>query len=187
MDELDNPSNITSNDYCDSDLYRIAGNVISKLYQNNIGADQWLSVALLFQRVVSCEGDLMEWRAHLPPSLGVKSKAEIFQGLDDTTDFFRLSTVLTLRYLNVRLLIHRAMLARLLDHDHKVEANHAGAFLQQFGQNSLELSAASATEMIDIIYTMSKAQHRMLTSWWFSMYYGEPLFYFFLQGTLLVS
>ena len=88
----------------------------------------------------------------------------------------QLSAVITLRYLSARVLLHRAIVARFLDHDiPKPGAGNAEewVFLQNFGSSSLEICVQSATEIIVIIHSVTESQHRMLTTWWFSIYYSE--------------
>jgi len=101
--------------------------------------------------------------------------------------FSQLSAVITLRYLNTRILLHRPILARFLDHDdHKPGSAEEWAFLQQFGKSSLEVSILSALELIDIIHSVSECQHRMLTTWWFSIYYSEFLSIFHMAPLLTI-
>jgi hypothetical protein len=117
---------------------------------------------------------LAAWKAELPPQIRVKRKEEIIEYLEDPSVFSPLSTVITLRYLNVRTLLHRSMVARFLDYDGQDSGgSEEWSFLQEFGRTSLEVSVRSATEMIAIIYTASEGRHRMLTTWWFSIYYSQ--------------
>lgn len=84
--------------------------------------------------------------------------------------FYQLSAVITLRYLNARILLHRGVLARFLDHDGSKEE---WDFLKLFGRSSIEVSVIAASELIDIIHSVAECQHRMLTTWWFSIYYSK--------------
>ena len=152
------------------------GEIIDKVYQKNIESDYQISTSHLFQQIVSIEPKLASWKAELPPLLRVRTRAEILQHLQDPSVFSSLSTVLTLRYLNVRTLLHRAILTRFLDHGgQKNGGGDEWSFLHEFGRTSLEVSVSSAAEMIEILYTMSEGRHRMFTTWWFSIYYGQLL------------
>ena len=66
------------------------------------------------------------------------------------------------------------MIIRFLDYDaQKTGSAEDWSFLKDFGRVSLEVGVCSAMEMIEIIYTASEGHHLMLTTWWFSLYYGH--------------
>lgn len=116
------------------------------------------------------------WRAQLPAELRVKSKDEIMKCLNASSIFSHLSTVLTLRYLMARLLLHRPVVSRFLDCKNEQGCFENSEFLELFGGPNLKLALRSASEMIDIIFSLSEHQHLMLTTWWFSIYYSEFAF-----------
>ena len=150
------------------------GDVVEKVYQNNIKTEDDISSSHLFQQTISVERELESWRADLPLQLRVRTKDEIAQHLSDPSIFSPLSTVITLRYHSVRSLLHRAMVTRFLactdqDDIHREDWN----FLQAFGRVSLEVSVRSASETIDIIHLTCESPHRILTTWWFLVYYSK--------------
>lgn len=157
-------------------LYQIIGDIIDSIYQNNIGVDGGLSDPELIKRILLVEQALNTWKLQLPVDLRVTSKNEIMQFQGDSPPFSHLSTVLTLRYLMARLLLHRPVVARFLDHKKGQGSFEESEFLELFGGPGLKLGVRSASEMIDIVHSMSEHQHIMLTTWWFSIYYGQFAF-----------
>lgn len=93
--------------------------------------------------------------------------------LNSPSVFPNLSTVITLRYLITRILLHRRIIVCFLNSQKEEYAGlESPEFLKIFGRPSLELGVLSASEMIGIIYNLSEHQHSMLTTWWFSIYYS---------------
>ena len=163
-----------------SKLYKIVAEIIEKVYTNNyrtsISLDHQSSSSKLFQQIISLEPQLAKWKAELPPQLAIKTKEDILHDLQDSSIFSPLSTVITFRYISTRTLLHRPMIIRFLDHDpQKPGSVEEWSFLKDFGRASLEVGVRSAVEMIEIIYTASEGDHLMLTTWWFSLYYGQYL------------
>jgi hypothetical protein len=123
---------------------------------------------------MSIEPRLTTWKANLPEYLQVQTKEEILRNVHDGSIFYALRTVITLRYLWARSLLHRPMVAHFLDHDGiKGSGNEEWNFLKEFGRTSLEVGVHSAAEIIEIIHNAFGVGHHMLTSWWFSIYYRE--------------
>lgn len=163
-------------------MYQIIGDIIEGIYQNNIGADTGLSDSELLKRILSVEQALTTWRSQLPVELCVKSKDEIMQSLNASSVFSHLSTVLTLRYLMARLLLHRPVISRFLNHKKEEDCFEHSELLKLFGGPNLKLIVCSASEMIEIVFNLSEYQHLMLTTWWFSIYYCELLLFPFLSA-----
>ncbi|KEF58356.1 uncharacterized protein A1O9_06282 [Exophiala aquamarina CBS 119918] len=155
-------------------LYEIVGSIIDDIYQMNLVRDVDLEYNMLLERVISLEVRLEAWKVKLPFPLHIRTRDEIVQDPVDSSEYSRLSTVLTLRYLSTRTLLHRAILTRFLDQNHqRATATGRSVFLRSSENISLDLSVSSAIEMIEIHYAMSKVSQRMLTTWWFSLYYGK--------------
>lgn len=156
-----------------SKLYQIVGSTIDEVYQMNITREVDLEYHVLLEQVISLEAKLEAWKTNLPLSLHIRTKDEIVQDPFDTSDYSRLSTVLTLRYLNTRTLLHRAILTRFLDQTSQTATTTGQSVFLRTSENiSLDLCVSSAVEMIEIHYAMSKISQQMLTTWWFSLYYG---------------
>lgn len=166
-------------------LFYILSDLLHEVYQDNLSPGQSLSSLQVYQNIGSIEWKLQEWRRDLPTLLRIRRPAEMT--ITSPSQFDRLGIVLTLRYLFARLLLHRASLTRLLDRlGNNMGAGNfnfadAGDFFQKSSISSLEACVASAIELVEIMYTLSSSGHRMLMSWWFSVYYGVilPLALFF--------
>jgi hypothetical protein len=156
-------------------LYQLVGEIIDDVYQNNIECNTTIPSSELFERIIPIERKLSAWKSQLPPDLQVRSRDEILQDAKESPLFSRLCTVITLRYLNTRMLLHRPMISRfLLDHDRTKQGDlDEWNLLLKFGRSSLEVSMLAAVETIDLIHEVSEAQHRMLTTWWFTIYYSK--------------
>ena len=152
----------------------MVGDIITDIFNSNIHQCDAPDYKSLLERVFSNDSKLESWKKELPFALRVRTRQEIVQGLVEQPDDFQLSAVLTLRYLNARTLLHRAVLAHLLDIErHNTVSASESAFLTSIENTSLEISVFSAVEMIEIHYAMSTSNQQMLTTWWFSLYYGE--------------
>lgn len=147
---------------------------MEKVYQNNIKRERQISSSGLFQQIISIEQLLATWKSELPSHLCVITIEELLPRLQDPSVFTPFSTVITLRYLSTRTLLHRAMVTRFLDYNgQKDSKGEEWSFLHDFGRTSLEVCVRSAAEMIEIIHTASEGGYRMLTTWWFSIYYSK--------------
>lgn len=154
-------------------LYHIIGDIIDKVYQKNIESDTNISNSDLLLCILPIERRLSAWKSTLPPNLQVKSKEDLLQAGESKVDS-SLNAVITLRYLNSRILLHRPILSRFLDQNiRKPDYTADGGFLHQFAKGNVEVCIVSACEMIDIIYSLYQARHHMLTSWWFAIYYSK--------------
>jgi hypothetical protein len=77
----------------------------------------------------------------------------MFHDWNDSPVFSRLNTVITLRYSNARILLHRVFLTRFLDHGaHNSGSATERAFLQQFGRPSLDMSILAASGKPKILW-----------------------------------
>ena len=140
----------------------------------NIPREAEIAYETLLQRVISIESKLEAWKSGLPVALRIKTKEEIIMNPVDTSDFSRLSTVLTLRYLNAKTLLYRAVLTRLLDNDPQRTASTShSVFVHSAERICLDLNVIAATEMIEIHHAMLRSRQKMLTTWWFSLHYGK--------------
>jgi hypothetical protein len=156
-------------------IYQIIGDIIDQVYQKNIEREVIIPSPELFQRILSIERKLSAWKLQLPQNLQLRSTEDIFPDSADELLFSRLSAVITLRYLNARILVHRTMISRFLacNNGSTPSDTEEWNFLKHFGRSSLEISTISAVEMINIIHALSEAGHRMLTTWWFIIYYSR--------------
>jgi hypothetical protein len=149
--------------------------VITFVYGGNVGCDApdhvWGAVSHIFKM----EQQLMDWERELPPSLCLRKPQDIPVDSSDPSEKFRI--ILTLRYLNLRILLHRSMLERFLDIIGLDDTNPTElALLQQIGANSVDICVRSSMDIIATVSTIVKAGaclHGILGAWWFTLYYSE--------------
>jgi hypothetical protein len=159
-----------------SRLYSILGNAIDLLYEGNLGsADKILNYELI-TRVLRMRHLLEEWTEQLPKHLGlIRAQNCTSQlGKDPTIDRFR--TILTLRYHNIRLLIHRVVLVRLCDSLDDLNARGQDVLaLQDVAWSTMQIATDSASEIINIVLTVVESdlvRRGLLGAWWFTLYYS---------------
>lgn len=156
-------------------------NVIDLLYGQNLGCDAPLSVSETVAQALSVERHLFAWEKCLPDSLRLLSSAGINEIIQEPSADFQLSSwkfrvILTLRYLNLRVLLHRPVLVRFIDACGGFQPDPQELkLLQQLGLNSMQICAESAMEIIDIVHSVVHEcgrRHNLLGAWWFSLYYS---------------
>ncbi|KAL4781662.1 fungal-specific transcription factor domain-containing protein [Aspergillus varians] len=156
-------------------LCSIMGKVLDLLYDGNLGSEEKIPSYELITRVLRMRHLLDEWVPSLPahmPLIRVKDCAEQL-GRDPAIDRFRI--LLTLRYHNLRILIHRVVLVRLCEgiNDFDIQCDDILA-LQDIARSTVKISMESATEIIDIVrFVVDSGMVRqgLLGSWWFALYY----------------
>jgi len=116
------------------------------------------------------------WAASLPPCLALcEPQSEI---LAQYTPVNRLRVILTLRYHNLNILIHRPLLSTTIGHLFKTNsetANEPSYFVQLAMAEAQECikSAESTIEIAYAILTAGPTVKNNLGVWYFSLYYGE--------------
>ncbi|KAK0653510.1 Patulin cluster transcription factor patL [Lasiodiplodia hormozganensis] len=167
-----------------SKLNLLVGNVISKIYQDNVKHDPDLTCTEILQETIKLEKQLMEWRQALPSPVQLIS----LQDIDSGSNNHRSRIVLTLRYLNTRTLLHRGVVTQFL----RVSAGLATlegpelSLLRSYGLNSLETCSETAINSIDIICRVANNES-LLPVWWVSIYYGRPLSTILFQGDCAID
>jgi len=156
-------------------------NVIASFYGGNLGFDSTSTAFDMMSRLFTVEQQLNEWEHLLPPSLAlrkVEDLAAISEVLDQSTfheERFRI--ILTLRYHNLCVLMHRPILVKFLDVigrdllDAEVQEVN---LMQQIGQNSIHKCVQASMNIIAIVSTIVVSdgyQRNLLGAWWFSLYY----------------
>jgi hypothetical protein len=133
--------------------------------------------------IFSMEQHLFSWERSLPQNLQLVSTASLDdmpqQHLSSDTQYFswKFRVILTLRYLNLRVLLHRPVLVKFISASRSPDRDSQDLkLLQQIGINSLQICTNSAMEIIDIVDRVV-AEHGwkqgLLGAWWFSLYYSE--------------
>ncbi|KIY00691.1 uncharacterized protein Z520_03356 [Fonsecaea multimorphosa CBS 102226] len=162
-------------------LYDVLGDIIKKLYGSNVDADVQQSVPALLGTISHLEHKLEVWKQNLPPQLQQLPLEIKATGSDSPSPAFapvfdRLSVILTLRYLNTRILLHRPILSACLRQRYPFGAHEGpspeahGDFLHEFANVSIDICERSAVEVIDIVCNASR-QPGLLGTWWFTAYY----------------
>ena len=161
-----------------SNLYDVLSYTLATIYDHNVSIETEIPLAEILKNGLSIEQKLIYWQAGLPPVLKLRpwkdDPQQLSNGVFDPV-FDKLSAIIHLRYLNVSLLHHRAILDRFLASLNTTKRRHAAShgqdsFFLDFARHSLKVSQDSAMEIVDIVWKMS---HRpgALGAWWFSVFY----------------
>ncbi|RAQ46927.1 C6 transcription factor [Aspergillus flavus] len=163
-------------------LYKQMGNIIDRIYGQNLGCEPSLSVGETMGRVLSIENQLLSWVMALPNNLRQLSLQDLREEVGQSNSQPRLfplkfRVILTLRYLHIQILLHRPILVKFLD------ASHASGLepgeervLNEIGYSSMKKCVESAMGIIDMIHELVCAtgwQRDLLGAWWYSLYYSK--------------
>lgn len=137
----------------------------------------------MLERTMVLEQRLAAWKRNLYPQL----QRRPWDTLDPETIsmsawdpvFDRLSVIITLRYLNARILLHRPLLSAFLQQRARFRAaaevtEDGDPFFQDLAARSVKICEQSAMEMVEIVHKTSNPP-ALLGAWWFSAYYSKPL------------
>lgn len=132
--------------------------------------------------IFSLEQHLFSWERSLAQPFQLISSASIEKMPQDQIPsdhqvlISRFQVILTLRYLNLRVLLHRPILVKFISASRSSDRDPQDMkLLQQIGMNSLQICADSAMEIIDIIHRVVSEpgwKRGLLGAWWFSLYYS---------------
>lgn len=130
--------------------------------------------------IIEFEQELSDWQGSLPVQLRPCNADELLQ-LTDTeaqdTTIERFRVVLTLRYLNAQLLLHRPTFIRslsALNWQSKVPHRSSGS-VNSMQANFDKTFVQVAQNMLDIIHVVMMRQdhgRHLIGAWWFTLYYG---------------
>ncbi|KAF5579854.1 hypothetical protein FPCIR_10919 [Fusarium pseudocircinatum] len=172
----------------------IMGRIIGSLYGSNLGCEDQSSDTATMTSMIQFGQELSDWQNSLPQQLGLRSVDNMPDNTDENIqdplrEKFRI--ILTLRYLNVQLLLHRPIFIRSLGtllREAKTPYRHAGS-ISSMHANFDRVFVQVAENIIDIIYTiLTRPDHgrHLIGAWWFTLYYAfsAALAIF---GSLLIS
>jgi hypothetical protein len=150
--------------------------VFDVLYGSNLGCVDRVDVFETASYLLKCEQRFFSWKRDLPESIALVGPVDLEREPDEFR-IMRLRVILTLRFLNLRILAHRPILCMYLE---SLGASHMDpmqlATLRQVGANSVQICVQSAAMIIDItswaLRHNSPPRH-LLGAWWFSLYYGK--------------
>ncbi|KAJ0418320.1 fungal-specific transcription factor domain-containing protein [Aspergillus carlsbadensis] len=162
-----------------TELYLLQGTIIANLYGNNLDSTINMSVGEVLKQIVDLEQRLLTWKRDLP--LRLQRTPWRGENLDDiatsaqSSPFNRLSVMLALRYLNVRLLLRRPLLILCLVGDRCLVSNQElpsddGQYFTRLISNEITTSELDALEIIRIV-SKTNPHPSLRTVWWFSSYY----------------
>lgn len=126
------------------------------------------------------EDSLCAWQISLPHGLTVLSAAGLHDEQQEpitNAEFFsrKFSVMISLRYYNIRTLLHRPTLASMIETCRHTTDQQGSQTLPLVGLHSLEICTESAIATIDMIYELVHAadwRTNLLEAWWFSLHYG---------------
>lgn len=158
--------------------------IIDVLYGNNIACSFSSNVPDTVARVYKIESQLSEWQQLLPPRMKLISMVDIESDHLPREDAvvgewqdLRLRFILTLRYTNIRILLHRPVLVKFLDGLLNPQNSQDTSLLLQIGTSSIQIAVQSATEIICFVHIVVQSprlskKRILLGAWWFSLYYS---------------
>ncbi|OQU98968.1 Fungal specific transcription factor domain-containing protein [Cladophialophora immunda] len=149
-------------------LYCIQGDVIEELYNQNLAPLVDVQPDQLFSPIMKFDQYLSEWKRELNPIVSLVPVDELGATHHEEWKYSRSQTVLTIRYLSVRVLLYRRVVETLLD---------VIAIGNSLSEHSLPIAQAliqacinSAIAIIQIIRALG-ARNDMLPAWWFTVYH----------------
>ncbi|GIZ46982.1 hypothetical protein CKM354_001008400 [Cercospora kikuchii] len=152
-------------------LYRVLHDILDQMYGFNIDSRQGLSLADMLPTVVALETRMSSLEQNLPPELKLRPWENAFKSTGADPEFSRLSVIMRRRILNVRLLLHRPVLALLLQRRRGVNrAAQEYDMVVDMAQNSVRYCEAAALEIIEIAYAL-RSRPSMMGAFWFASYY----------------
>ncbi|KAJ8604176.1 hypothetical protein MRB53_041889 [Persea americana] len=140
--------------------------IIDRLYGQNVGARSAnVAVSDLCKPIAELEKALSDWRSCLPEGLKPMS-----QGCSSKDfPYTRLRTILTLRYNNIRCLLHRPVLTAILAAGGEMTGD---SYQPQYVRDSMRLIVETSLHTVTVISDVdgSKAS---LGAYWFSIFYRQ--------------
>ena len=154
---------------------------MSSLYGGNLGLSDETNLDVdTAPHVFDLERKLDTWRQSLPEGLEVRESSTVLTSAVPGTDLHhaeRLKVVLTLRYLNARILLRRPALTYAL---HLRVKGHIGLQIssswESLQSNLLERCLHSAEEIVSILHLLATSGSQgkaLLGAPWTTIYYGK--------------
>ncbi|KAK5210789.1 hypothetical protein LTR41_003401 [Exophiala xenobiotica] len=161
-------------------LYQIMWKVIDQQYGQNLGFDTPPAVVDVIAPLGTIDHDLRIWERDLPQELQTITSSNLldlvacYNPAGPLAKAQRFRIVLTLRYLNVTVLLHRPVLVKYFELASLSGASVEMALLSRLGRNSIDVCFRSSMEIISIVNTLAKntgPAKYLLNVWWFTLYY----------------
>lgn len=152
------------------------GQVVDVLYGNNLGCEVPDNVFDIASHLLQFEQKFLAWQRSLPATL-VLVEPDILRSETINQEALRYRFILTMRFLNLRILTHRPLLCKFLEYlGTSKSTSQQLAMLGQVGANSVRICVQSALMIIKLmqgILSPPDPPRHLLGAWWFSLYYGE--------------
>ena len=146
--------------------------MIERLYNQNVTPSVDLHPNRLFSSIMEFEEHLSEWRRTLNPTVDLIPTNEINTAHPHEWKWTRPQTVMTIRFLSVRVLLYRRVIETLLDH---ISAPGRGTQQLEYSlpiaQTLIKACTDSAIAIIQTIRALG-ARNEMLPAWWFTVYHS---------------
>lgn len=160
--------------------------IIDTCYGQNLGLEEYRTDSEIVSLVLKGEGEIDGWKSQLAAwKMRVYDSPLTSQDLEkmklENKIMERFYIVLSARYHNLQILLHRPILEKFLEDcgcpsSSKTRGGGERGMMQQLGINSIETCVNSAVLVISIVRTvvLSKGWHRdLLGAWNFSLFYSE--------------
>lgn len=150
---------------------------MGSLYGHNLRYGE-NSTASTITRILELQQELNEWCYMLPACLSLVSYNDIPERVEanpGTPNLQRYRIILTLRYLNTKLLLHRPLLTRGLLQNPS-DSSQDQRLLDQTGENIIQCCTQSAKEIIMLVHGVLNCKNlgkSYLGSRWFTIYYSK--------------
>jgi hypothetical protein len=159
--------------------------VIDQQYGQNLGFDAPPSVVDVISPLSSIDGELRDWDRSLPLWLKTITSKELpdlvstYDPLAASGKAKRFQVVLTLRSLNLTILLHRPVLVKYFEISSTPALDvRETTLLGRLGRNSIDVCLKSSMEIISIVHRLvhnSGPARRLLNVWWYTLYYSKAL------------
>jgi hypothetical protein len=160
-------------------LYQVMSGCLKKQYGGNIdGADSDPDDMASLQASGEFRKALRLWAARLPPSLRMCEPHT--DALLENSQVNRLRVILTLRYHNINILVHRPLLSSTIRHLFGGDAMTVGnpSYLIQLAMGEAHECIRSAQNTIELVHTIinvDQSNANNLGMGYFTLYYGRSL------------
>jgi hypothetical protein len=152
------------------------GRVIATLYGSNLGCGVLLPRKDMATAIFQFEQEIEEWSHSLPDSLRLISSSEMSSDLSQVPVWTKYNVILSLRCLNLQVLLYRPVLIRSIDRSAEVVVQSTVMrSMDQMEKTHIDSCLASAREIVDVVHMIvayPKFGRHLLGAWWFSLYYG---------------
>ncbi|OAG40419.1 hypothetical protein AYO21_05319 [Fonsecaea monophora] len=165
-------------------LYKVLCTIIDSLYGQNLACSFKAGAVETIALVYKIENQLSEWQRGLPSHMRLIATQDVLPerlphvegSAEEAWRQLRLRFILTLRYTNARILLHRPVLVKFLDGLSNPASHQDTSLLQQVGTIHIQIAIKSAKEIICLVHNAlqsatGRSKWGLLGAWWFSLYY----------------